>query len=316
MPIAPIPLSATREAPLVIWRVVDGKPGHDNQTRGLARALARRVAVADHEVPAPGAAAAAALWLTGRGPAARATAPPALVLGAGRRTHPGVLAAARAHGARSVVLMRPSLPAAWFDLVVVPAHDGVAGRDNVLVTRGVLNCVTASGAKDPSAGLVLLGGPSRHHGWDDAAVAARVAAIAAREDRIGWSVASSRRTPPGTLRAVAAAGLANVRVVPHEETGPDWLPDRLARAAVVWVSEDSASMIHESLSAGAATGLIDVPRRRSDRVTRGVDGLLREGLVTPFAAWREGAPLAPPPAPLDEAGRCAGWIHERWLAPR
>ena len=38
--------------PLCIWIVGDGKPGHVNQSRGLAEALARAVPIELHTVPA------------------------------------------------------------------------------------------------------------------------------------------------------------------------------------------------------------------------------------------------------------------------
>ncbi len=79
------------------------------------------------------------------------------------------------------------------------------------------------------------------------------------------------------------------------------------------MTEDSASMVCESLTAGAATGLLPVPRRTSSRLTRGVDRLVADGLVRPFSAWRGGVRLEPSEQPLDESARCPRGIKERWL---
>ncbi len=73
-------------------------------------------------------------------------------------------------------------------------------------------------------------------------------------------------------------------------------------------------MVHEALTAGCLVGLLDVPRKQaSDRVTRGIDNLIREGYVTPFAAWLQGRSLQQAPVRLQEADRCAAVIIKRFL---
>ncbi len=298
---------------LTLWRVVDGKPGHERQSEGLARALARRCAVAVHDIAAPPARAALGWWLAGAFPPGEGLPDPDLIVGAGHATHAALLAARRARGGRAVVLMRPSLPLAWFDLCVVPEHDRPPARPNVLVTRGPLNPLRPASRRGEE-GIVLVGGPSAHHGWDGAAALAAIGEVLAREPDRPWTVTTSRRTPAGFAEAARAALAGRARVVPWQETDPGWLPERLARAAVAWVTEDSASMVYEALSAGAAVGLLPVPRRgRAGRVVRGIDGLVAAGLAVRLVDWLAGAVLRPPAEPLDEAGRCAEWILARWF---
>ena len=75
-------------------------------------------------------------------------------------------------------------------------------------------------------------------------------------------------------------------------------------------------MLYEALTAGAATGLVSMPRRDHHESKRNLgDGLLAKGLVTSFEDWQKGRDLEPPPEPLDEAGRCADWILCEWQAP-
>jgi mitochondrial fission protein ELM1 len=92
------------------------------------------------------------------------------------------------------------------------------------------------------------------------------------------------------------------------------LPERLASAAQVWVTEDSVSMVYEALTANAATGVLAVPARRASRIARGITALTRDGLVTRFADWQRGKKLAAPAAPFNEAARVAAWIGEKWLS--
>ena len=72
-------------------------------------------------------------------------------------------------------------------------------------------------------------------------------------------------------------------------------------------------MTYEAITAGGAVGLLEVPRRRNSRVTRGVDNLIAKGWVTAFKQWEFGELLTPAPLALDEARRCADWICERFL---
>jgi uncharacterized protein len=297
--------------PVVVWAFTDGKAGHENQTRGLLAALARRQAVDARWVNVPAYASLLSGIVTRRFLPGAGLPPPDLLIGAGHRTHLPLLAARRAHGGRTVVLMKPSLPRAWFDLCVLPEHDGITGA-NVLTTRGALNPVEA-GRKNARAGLILIGGPSRHHGWNENDILRQVETIVVRESDSGWTLTTSRRTPSSTTARLCALTFSNLTVVPMAETGPGWLPERLASAAQVWVTEDSVSMVYEALTANAATGVLGVPAKRASRVARGIVALTREGLVTDFADWQRGRKLAPPAAPFNEAARVAAWIGEKWL---
>lgn len=294
-------------SPLPIWRLSDGRRGHDNQSLGLIEALQRRVAVHCTQVAVSGAIAGALDAL-----AARGRRRPSLVIGAGHATHLALIAAARRYRARSVVLMNPSLPRRLFDLCIVPRHDAVRGGGNVLLSLGALNRMQAATApRDAREALVLLGGPSRHHAWDDAAMLEQIRALAVAAPDLRWVAAGSPRTPVSMLAALAR--LPGWTVVRFEDTSPQWLPERLARAGVVWVSEDSVSMAYEAVSSGAPTGILEVPARGGhSRVQAATRALLDAGLAIGIAEWRAGAQPRTPQRPLQEADRCARVLLERW----
>lgn len=300
--------------PLIVWCFTDGKPGHENQSQGLLAALRERARVDDFLIHVADCRAGLVSCLTGRIAIGQELPDPDLIVGAGHATHLPMLNARRARGGRVVVLMKPTLPTAWFDLCVIPAHDRPRHRDNILVTRGVLNRVRHSARRDDSAGLILVGGPSAHVVWSGADVAAQIREVLARTPGMRWTLTTSRRTPADFL-AQLDADPAALAIEPCEQTGPDWLPERLARAAQVWVTQDSVSMVYEALTSGAAVGLLTVPWRDArDRLARGVAQLVQDGLVTAFDAWQQGRVLAPPANPFNEAERCAAWIAERWLS--
>lgn len=292
---------------LTLWLIGDGKPGHENQSLGLAEAMQRRVPCEIHRISIAGKGGffsriRAAL-------AAGAKLPkPDFIIAAGHATHPSLFCLARKYRAKSIVLMRPSLPLGCFDLCIAPSHDfpQKPQRKNLILTRGAINRVHAS--ELPKTGrLILIGGPSKTHGWDSAAMFDMLARVTATGD---WQLTDSRRTPEGFFEHIKKQ-LPNIEIFSCKETASDWLPDKLSRAKEVWVSEDSVSMIYEALSSGARVGLLPVPRLNHDsRVLRGIDEVIADGYLTPFSDWQKVGQLATALEILNEAERCAEIIWQ------
>lgn len=289
-----------------IVRICDGKRGHENQSLGLVESLARLTDVRVEDLTTQGKGAAASLRLaTTSLPAAQ------LVIGAGHATHLPLLLVAHRTEARSVVLMKPSLPRRLFDLCVVPVHDGVSEGPGLFLTLGALNRIRPAESPDRKHYLVLIGGPSRHNDWSDAELAMQIRAIRERCPGRTLHLVTSRRTPASTLHQLADVGGDTV-LMRFDSTHRDWLSSTLPRAATVWVTEDSVSMGYEAASAGAQLGLLHVPRFRPGRTRRAVDALLDSGRAVSFEQWRSGTALQHPEHPLAEADRCARAILQRW----
>ena len=299
---------------LTLWVVRDGKPGHENQSLGLAEALGRQANVTIHGIHlTPGESLLDRLRSAFH--QAKKLPRPDLILGAGHTTHVALIALARRTGSPCVVLMKPSLPAMLFDLCIVPQHDlrGQPG-EGVIATMGALNRVPAPVAGPRDGRLMLIGGPSASHGWDGEAVLNAIGEILATSPGAPWELTDSRRTPEG-FREALRERFPQLVVFPHEETGPEWLPARLSRAGETWVTEDSVSMIHEALSSGSKVGLLPVPwKKPRGRIARGLARLIVEGFVTTFRDWREIHVLDDPPMVLREADRCAKLVLLRWFA--
>ena len=299
----------------VVWRFVDGKAGHDSQSLGLVRALERLRPVAVRDLAPPPVWRCLGVWFGGRVPDWAGLPAPDLVVGAGHATHWPVLAARRAAGGRAVVLMRPSLPVRWFDLCLAPEHDRVPERANVLRTLGPLNAIPpGAGGRSADRGLILVGGPSDHYGWDGEALVWAVRRLAEARSRIRWTLTTSRRTPEGFAEALSGIGAANLTVVPCGETGPGWVAEQLGECSRVWVTEDSVSMLHEAVTSGARVGVLPMPGRANGggRVASAVAALHRSGRVTLLAEVGPGWELPPPPPPLAEADRCAEEVVRRF----
>ena len=215
-----------------------------------------------------------------------------------------------------------------FDLCIVPEHDNLRPRDNVVHSVGALNRVLPGTQRDPKLAMILLGGPSRHHAWEQDILFAQIRQLVTTKTSLDWLIASSPRTPEAIMRALSA--LDHVQLVRFENTASDWLPEKLARASLVWVSEDSMSMAYEALSSGATTGLLAVnaqglgdnsgearnqgksAKRSGDRLATAIQTLRESGRVIATKQWLEGQPLRTSSEPLREADRCARQILERW----
>jgi mitochondrial fission protein ELM1 len=301
------------QRPLIVWIVVDGKPGHVNQSQGLAEALARATPTHIHRLAALPVWRAWLALLFKRLPAPSLPQPD-LIIGAGHATHLTLLAARRARGGRAVVLMKPSLPRRCFDLCVLPEHDGVAADAHTLVTAGAINRIRPSGARSAELGLMLIGGVSSHFEWDSDAIQVQIKSILARTPDTHWTLTTSRRTPDDFLAQLPSSG--NLDVVPHTATSSDWLPDQLARCGTAWVTPDSASMVYEALTAGADVGVFDLPVNPKSRVGRAMAHLADAQRITRFVSWCASGKLNPNTQPLAEADRCAKWIlgaGSKWL---
>lgn len=288
----------------VIWRLVDGKPGHDRQSAGLVAALGERIAV--NPITFDIRHARVGLWHYARArvPFGTQAPSPALIIGAGRACQWPLLAARHARGGKAVYLMKPAWPLWCFDFCVIPDHDEPPRRANVCISEGVLNDISRADP-DADSGLILLGGPSSHFGWDERGVLRQIHTIIDAFPDKHWLVTDSRRTPATTRKALAVPANRNVEFISADTMGSDELRERMRRAEMIWVSADSVSMIYEALTTGASVGLIEVPPARSSRISRIGEQLAARERVTRFSDWQAGAAIGAHP-PLDEARRCAG----------
>lgn len=299
------------EGATVVWRFVDGKPGHEKQSAGLLQALDELCPLAVYEFDMR---FKALLWRQLRRYLRRQRADiprPQLIIGVGHRTHWPMVLARAVCGGRSIVLMKPTLPHRWFDLIFVPRHDRYRRKGNLVETRGVI-CHSESPPKDPAKGLILLGGTNRHFDWSSEDVARQIAAITEGSPEIRWEVCDSRRTPADLGPRLPQA--PNLAYRPWRTTPGGFLADALREAASVWVTADSASMLYESLSVRARVGVISLrPKRagRANKHVRGIALLLAQGHV--FSS-RDGFRLQGrllPPHFFPENRRCAAIIRDR-----
>ncbi len=208
--------------------------------------------------------------------------------------------------------MKPSLPLSWFDVCIIPEHDQAARRDNVITTQGVLNAIEPLASKNPSKGLILLGGVSKHYRWCDGSIMRQIEQIIAQTPHIRWTISDSRRTPESLQRRLRQLDAPNIEFIPHQLTPHGWVPQQMRDAAVIWTSVDSMSMVYEGLTSGADVGVLQLEPRANSRIVRGLRQLEGLGRVVTFTQWQQSKDLSRHAEPLNEAQRCAQQIASRY----
>lgn len=292
---------------LTVWFVTDHKAGHRTQLLGLEQALGKRCALDSHWLSIEHG------WHELRQQWRRRTLPaPDWLIGAGRLTHLPVLLLKWRYQARAMVLSKPAWPFACFDLLALPRHDGLQARPRLLLTEGSLNPVLPATDADPDAGLLLIGGPSPHFGWDGNDLIQQISKVVNSHQQLQWLLSTSRRTPPEFLSQLEQRHLPRLTLISVNDTKAGWVAKQLQRCATVWVTEDSVSMVYESLSAGARVGLFEMPPQGRSRVALGVQSLAERHFLTRYRDYvARGYHHAEQPQPLQEAARVAEWMLER-----
>ena len=311
---------------MTIWVISDGKPGHVNQSMGLVSALNRRASVDVYRVEIGGLN----FWKAWRKVVRQDYPRPDIILGAGHKTHIPVWLAARKYKALSFLCMKPSLPMFFYDLCFVPYHDLILDSDDLMTkyyelrdnskcvpgyvfpTMGALHRIVPHPEETKEFTLILVGGPSKFFFWNTLKLVDQLRKIRERtEGRI--ILTTSRRTPKDVIPKLIDE-FPDIEIYPVEQTDSDWVPEHLRKANAVWVTEDSVSMIFESMGSGVFVGLLEIPKKPvgTPRVATGIQLVLAEGYVTPFTQWERGKANAKHRRNVLEADRAAEFVLNKY----
>ena len=256
---------SSTQRPTVVWRITDGKKGHEKQTQALVQGLKAFPTCSIEEFTVP----CKFTFST-----CENLPSPDLILGAGHATHIPMLLCKLLFGGKTVLLMKPTIPAILFDLVLVPHHDDCTSFGNVEFTEGVLS-PSIENRPNPKCGVILLGGTNRHFDWNTADIIRKIQAIADRDPGKQWTVCDSPRTPVDCLAAIEPQ--ANIVKKPWQETNETFLTELLAGSSATWVTCDSVSMLYEALATRAQVGVLmlasNVTSAHPNKLLRGITKL-------------------------------------------
>ncbi|KAF1712014.1 nucleoside-diphosphate sugar epimerase [Pseudoxanthomonas kalamensis DSM 18571] len=302
--------------------VTDGLAGNRRQALALAGALGlpyREQVLVPH---------APWRWLAprrlpgaGRGfdPALTRLPPPRLAIGCGRQA---ALATRllRARGTQTVQILDPRIDPAHWNLVIAPAHDGLAGA-NVIAVAGSLNPIDdawldAARQRFPALAslpaprtAVLLGGDSAHWRFDRAGFDALAMQLQALQDRDGGSLlfTTSRRTPAEVATALRARFADSAGLLwCGDSDGENPYPGLLGWSDRIVCTPDSVNMLSEACATRAPVWVFD-PHGVQGRPRRFIDDLRARGRIHDLAE----PALASAVEPLRETARVAALARQR-----
>lgn len=311
-----------------VWGLTDDRTGHTGQVFGLIHRLGLPYVIKRLEYNGwqklPVQMLGASLKALTPESQARLAAPyPKLVIAAGRRTLPVLRYLKRQSPAtRTVYLMRAEVNRD-IDLMVVPEHDHVAARANIITTLAPLHAVTpqalAAASREwmerfsalPRPWITLcLGGNTKRGSYSDVQwreLIQRAMAVAGEGSLL---VTTSRRTPVAALDLIET--LLKVPHLYHR-----WDRDKenpylamLGAADGIIVTGDSLSMCAEACATGKpvfiyASESVAPSKHRELHAALESRGFARPLLNHGTLDWQ-------PEAPLDEVGLVAEEILKRF----
>ncbi len=282
-------MPARTSKPVVIWRLLDGRAGHESQVRGLSEAMSRLHDCESIDIPIEPSRRGIRSLLPSRFQFCRELPKPDILIAAGHGTHLPLIRLQRTFGGRSVVIMRPTLPSRLFDVCVVPFHDQWSERPGVIVTEGALNQVRPELRRSSDCGVFLVGGLSRHFRWSDAAVLCQIESVL-QQSELPWLLITSQRTPASFHQSLRESGL-HLRLKSADAVCEASPREVLMHCREAWVSCDSVSMIYEAITSGCRVGMIELPTTHVSRLSRNVTRLRETGLATSYSDWLCGQSL-------------------------
>ena len=292
----------------VIWRLLDGKPGHEKQSFSLIKALNYELDIKTVNIDIR-SFVFSILFLTNK---LKKLPRPDFIVGVGHKTHISLLYLKFIFGGKSILIMKPSFPCKWFDLCIIPEHDNVKGTSLIYRTKGALANTSNLINKDRKKGLILVGGISKHYEWDGENITNQIEQLLNNNLSIHFILTTSRRTPKDFIIKISKLSFTNLKIHSIQKQNRDWLKNQMNKTKYAWITEDSISMIYESLTAGQNVGLIALKSKCKSHITNEIDRLKEEKIV--FANTNKSYKNRNESNfVIDEATRCAKLIKKQFI---
>jgi mitochondrial fission protein ELM1 len=273
---------------LVVWRFIDGKPGHEKQTDGLIHQLKKCLDIQVFLMNCrPGIKSLVEIILH-KYTQGKNLPKPDILLGAGHTTHLEIIAAKKRFGGKSIVIMKPSLPYSMFDLCIIPKHDNPPRRKNIIISEMPLPPPTSGDPIDKNLGFFLIGGPSRHFEWSDRGIIEKINSIikASPNKGMNWKLSTSRRTPSTFADTMRQHIFKELDFFDYRDTPSGWLELQLSNCQQVWVTQDSYSMMCEAVNLCRKVGVFELAQKKAFLFSSSKKFKQLPALpITPFENW-------------------------------
>lgn len=252
----------------VIWRFTDGKAGHDKQSLALVESLMNqsKCRLFDFNVQDQRNPILDIIFKNYKLP--EGITKPDIAIGAGHKTHLHLLAIKRCFNAKIVVIMKPSIPLIFFDLCIIPKHDGIKNGPNIINTQSSLVKFNSNLKKKENTGLILIGGPSKHYFWDSKTVLEEICKISKKFKFRKLLLSTSRRTPFDFLDQLNELNIPDIKVYEYSKIKSEWLDKHINKVKNIWVTNDSYSMVTEALASGADVDIIGLKVKQDSKLSK------------------------------------------------
>ena len=255
----------------IIWRLVDGKKGHDKQSLALVENLKSQTRCKIFNINIQNLANPYLAIIFKKYNLDKGLVKPDIAIGAGHKTHLYLLAIKRYFGAKLVVILKPSLPLKFFDLCVIPKHDDVKSKNNIITTQTALVNFNSNLKKKENIALFLIGGPSKHYYWNTKLVLDKIKYISKQFEFKRLILTTSRRTPLDFINEFNKLKIKNMKLYEHAKIKNDWLEKNIIKVKNIWVTNDSYSMIIEAIASGAYTNILDLEVKKNSKLSKEIN---------------------------------------------
>ena len=252
----------------VIWRFTDGKAGHDKQSLALVESLMNQTKCRLFDFNVQGQRNPILNIIFKNYKLPEGITKPDIAIGAGHKTHLHLLAIKRCFNAKIVVIMKPSIPLIFFDLCIIPKHDGIKNGPNIINTQSSLVKFNSNLKKKENTGLILIGGPSKHYFWDSKTVLEEIYKISKKFKFRKLLLSTSRRTPFDFLDQLNELNIPDIKVYEYSKIKSDWLDKHINKVKNIWVTNDSYSMVTEALASGADVDIIGLKVKQDSKLSK------------------------------------------------
>lgn len=313
------------------WILSDGKAGTEGQAIGLAKALGLDYTLFRLQAKWSWKYLPAWMWwkplqhVTPDLSQALLTSKPDIIIAGGRITAMPAKYLRNTHGAFTIFILNPYIPAKHFDLVICPQHDHLKG-DNVIEVMGALHRLTEAtlkeGHKDfkatfqdfPSPRIaVLVGGNTKHVKFTETYVKRLVTHLQALATESGGSIlmTTSRRTPAECVKVLKESlETSGIPFYFWDGNAPNPYMGLLSWGDAIVVTGDSASMAAEAAFTGKPVYIYDVPGNpqkfqefHQALYTAGYAKPLNQAEAKSFAKWK--------PQRLNELPRITKLVQDK-----
>jgi len=254
-----------------IWRLLDGKTGHEKQSLALVKNLKNQANCKIYNINIQDLQNPFLALILKKYNLNKGLIRPDIAIGAGHKTHFHLLAIKRYFGAKIVVIMKPSLPLKLFDLCVIPKHDDIKSGSNVFITNTPLVNFNLYMKKKENMALFLIGGPSRHFHWDSKIILEQIKNISKKFKFKKLLITTSRRTPLDFIDEFNRLKIKNIQLYEHTKITNNWLDKNIIKVKNIWVTNDSYSMLIEAFASGAYTDILELKIKKKSKLSKEIN---------------------------------------------